>query len=120
MVVAVALDIVVGRSLPLVAILVGLIGCTGLIEQQGQEGLTPEQAAAQAAWLQKALPAMRANCISCHDGSMASATPTPPAYLQGDSDLHIRDTIMGFMPPVVNLDSPPSSRVVVKGAHEGP
>lgn len=119
MAIAVALNIVEGRKLLVVSVL-GLVGCTGLIEQQGQEGLSPEEAAAQAAWLQKAMPTFKANCTMCHDGSMASAVPMPPAYLQGDSDLHIRDTILKFTPPVINLDSPPSSRVVVKGPHEGP
>jgi mono/diheme cytochrome c family protein len=119
MVVAVALDIVEGPKL-LLPILFGLVGCDGLIEQQGQEGLSPEEAKAQAAWLQKAMPPFKANCLSCHNGSMASANPMPPAYLDGDSDLHIRDTILKFTPPVINLDSPPSSRVIVKGAHEGP
>jgi hypothetical protein len=121
MVIAVALDIVEGRKLLLPLLFsFGLIGCEGLIEQQGQEGLSPEEAAAQGAWLQKAMPAFKTNCSSCHDGSMATATPMPPGYLQGDSDLHIRDGILKFTPPVINLDSPPSSRVIVKGQHEGP
>jgi hypothetical protein len=119
MVVAVALDIVEGRKL-LLPILFGLVGCEGLIEEQGQEGLSPAEAKAQSEWLQNAMPAFKANCTMCHNGSMATASPMPPAYLQGDSDLHVRDTILKFTPPVINLDSPPSSRVIVKGAHEGP
>jgi hypothetical protein len=46
--------------------------------------------------------------------------PTAPGYMAGAKDLDIRDTIIGFVPTVVNLGSPKVSRIVVKGMHEGP
>lgn len=99
-----------------VALLV-VAGCTGSIDAGGQvDNLTPAQQLAQSAWLKKALPVFKPTCTMCHDGSMAAA----PAYLMGMTDLDIRDTAIAFMPPVVNLGAPQSSRVATKGAHEGP
>ena len=96
-----------------------LAGCTGSIDAGEQvSNLTPAQQLAQTAWIKKALPALKAGtCNTCHDGSMA---PTAPAYMAGEKDLDIRDGMIAFIPAVVNLNSPQSSRVVVKTPHEGP
>lgn len=102
-----------------VAALVLAVGCTGSIDEGEQvSGLTPAQQLAQTAWLKKALPALKAGtCNTCHDGSME---PTAPGYMAGEKDLDVRDTMVAFIPAVVNLNSPQVSRVVVKGMHEGP
>jgi mono/diheme cytochrome c family protein len=94
-------------------------GCAGDIDEgEQQAGLTPAQKLAQSAWLKQALPALKdGTCNTCHDGSMA---PTAPPWMAGDKDLDIRDTVIGFMPTVVSLGSPRTSRIVVKGMHEGP
>jgi hypothetical protein len=101
---------------PRVLVLVALAGCTGNIDETATEGLSPAAAKAQTAWVQRALPVFKAKCSSCHDGSVAGN----PAYLAGKSDLDVRDTLLAFAPPLVNLSAPQSSRVITKGNHEGP
>src|SRR5437879_6644450 len=41
-------------------------------------------------------------------------------YLAGMTDVMIRETAVAFLPQVVNLNAPQSSRVLSKGVHEGP
>lgn len=108
----------VRRTVSLAFVLTSAVGCTGSIDQGEQvANLTPAQQVAQTAWIKKALPALKAGtCNTCHDGSMAAA----PAYMAGEKDLDIRDGMIAFIPAVVNLSSPQSSRVVVKTPHEGP
>ena len=96
------------------AVLVAMVGCTGLIDS-GNSNLTPEQRVAQEKWLDKALPVFRAACTSCHGGSMTNV-----AFLAGANDMAVRDTLTNFDPQVVNVDAPESSRVLTKGAHSGP
>ncbi len=110
--------------------IVMLSACNGLITAPGgggDDGLTPEQRMAQQLWLTGALPVFKeaaptgGECASCHDGGPAApAAALPFSFLAGDSDIAIHDTIVAFTPAVVDLDAPASSRVVVKGAHEGP
>jgi hypothetical protein len=97
-----------------------LAGCTGDITDKSLAGLTPEEALAKTRWLKDAEPVFKAKCFMCHDGSMATATPTPDPYLAGMGDLGIRDTAIAYVPQLVNLGSPKSSRVLSKGSHEGP
>ena len=104
-----------------VASLLVVAGCTGSIDESDQiMSLTPAQQLAQTAWLTEALPVFKPMCTMCHDGSMASANPMPPAYLAGMTELDIRDTAVAFTPQVVNLNAPMSSRVITQGLHEGP
>src|SRR5690349_12418156 len=92
------------------------VGCTGTIDNQLPPGLTPAQAHALELWTQKALPILKMQCFTgCHDGSVPA-----DGFLVGMSDTMIRDTAIGFMPPVVNLSSPATSTMVTKGMHEGP
>ncbi|HSN25815.1 MAG TPA: hypothetical protein VLT45_06000, partial [Kofleriaceae bacterium] len=84
------------------------------------QGLTPEQALAKTRWLKDAEPVFQAKCIMCHDGSMATAVPPPDPYLAGSGDMAIRDTAIAYVPELVNLGAPRSSRVLSKGTHEGP
>lgn len=97
-----------------------LAGCTGDITDKSLAGLTPEEALAKTRWLKQALPVFEAKCTMCHDGSMAAAVPPPDPYLAGMGDMAIRDTAVTYVPQLVNLGSPKSSRVLSKGAHEGP
>jgi hypothetical protein len=97
-----------------------LTSCTGDIQDKSLAGLTPEQALAKQRWLQKAEPVFKAKCVMCHDGSMATASPVPDPYLVGMTDMAIRDTAIAYMPQLVNLGAPASSRVLTKGMHEGP
>lgn len=91
-------------------------GCTGLISAGGGANTgTPEEQAAKTAFIEKALPVLNANCVACHNGSQSGID-----FLKGDSDLGIRDTVIAFDPPVVNFDAPQSSRILTKGAHNGP
>jgi hypothetical protein len=95
-------------------VLIAMVGCTGLIGD-GSEGGTPQEIAARNAWLNKALPRLQESCIQCHDGSRANI-----GFIQADNDLARRDTLLAYTPAVVNLDAPPSSRILTKGVHEGP
>lgn len=97
-----------------------LASCTGDIQDKSLAGLTPEQALAKQRWLQKAEPVFKAKCVMCHDGSMAAAMPPPDPYLVGTTDMMIRDSAIAYMPQLVNLGAPGSSRVLTKGMHEGP
>ena len=105
------------RTLVSLSLVLG-VGCTGSIDEGDQvANLTPAQQLAQTAWVKKALPALKAGtCDTCHSGQMAAA----PAYMAGEKDLDVRDTAVAFIPAVVNLNSPQSSRIVVKTPHEGP
>ena len=107
------LDTIV-RHLPVVSLaLAG--GCTGLIDDGGNGGLTPEQAEARRAWIAEAQPVLAQNCITCHNGSRMNI-----AFLEGADPLAQRDDLMAYTPLVVNLTAPQSSRLLTKGLHEGP
>jgi hypothetical protein len=99
--------------------LILLFGCKGLITGDGSgsgSGDTPEQRDVITKWETKAWPAFQqATCTSCHAGNQPGI-----GFLAGDTDLHVRDTLIMFSPQVVNIDAPPSSRVLTKGAHSGP
>jgi hypothetical protein len=109
--------VVAVRSLALVLL---VAGCTGNIEDKSLQGLTPEEALAKTRWLKDAEPVFQAKCFMCHDGSMAAAMPPPDPYLAGMGDMAIRDTAIAYVPELVNLGAPRSSRVLSKGTHEGP
>jgi hypothetical protein len=112
-------------SIGLIAIL-AVAGCNGLIREKGGGGggsgsgsgsNTPEQQAALDAWTMEAHPALtNSTCFACHAGT----NPSAPAFLAGSADLDIRNTLLGFNPQIVDLNAPQSSRLVTKGAHEGP
>ncbi len=89
-----------------------MVGCTGLIDD-GSKGLTPEQAVARRMWTDKAEPAL-ITCVSCHNGSRPNID-----FLVG-SGLDMRDALLAFEPTVVNIGAAQSSRLITKGAHEGP
>jgi len=96
------------------ALMIALVGCTGLIDG-GSDGLSQQQRDARAKWQSEALPVLQQNCATCHNGSRAMI-----GFLIGTKDLDIRDSLMKYDPPVVNLDATKSSRIVTKGLHDGP
>ena len=100
------------------AFLVVVAACNGEIDQGATvEGLSPTEQLARTAWIKQALPALKAGtCTTCHQGER----PDAPAYMSGESDLDARETMVGFVPSVVNLGSPKTSPVLLKGMHEGP
>src|ERR1051325_2515086 len=70
------------------AVILAFTGCSGLIDDGGDGGLTAEQIHARDLWINKALPALRAtntNCTSCHDGSRANI-----GFVVGANDLDSR------------------------------
>ena len=94
-------------------VIVTIAGCTGLLDG-GSDGLSPQQRTARAKW-KDAYPVMRDNCGGCHAGERPMI-----GFLVGDDDLAVRETLMKYDPPVVNLDAASSSRILTKNVHEGP
>ena len=95
-----------------------LVACTGEIQSENLVGLPVTEQVAQQAWVDKALPILGVKCLMCHDGSMPNIGyigPTPDT-----DDLMRRETLVGYVPRVVNLGAPQSSRIVTKGSHTGP
>jgi hypothetical protein len=101
--------------LGLIPLVLFAAACTGDIQADNLEGLDPEEQIAQQKWVEEALPVLTANCLMCHDGSMPMI-----GYIAGATDLDKRETLVNYMPAVVNLAAPSSSRMLTKGAHTGP
>lgn len=89
--------------------------CTGEIQSENLVGLPIKEQIAQQAWQEKAMPVLGVKCVMCHDGSMPMI-----GYLAGADDLMRRDTLISYVPRVVNLTAPGSSRMLTKGSHTGP
>lgn len=89
--------------------------CTGEIQSQNLVGLPITEQLAQQAWAEKAMPILGVKCLMCHDGSMPMI-----GYIAGADDLARRETLVTYVPRVVNLTAPQSSRMITKGAHTGP
>jgi hypothetical protein len=96
-------------------VMVALIGCTGLVDG-GSDGKSKEQRAALDAWERTALPVLRQNCETCHNGSRAMVG----FLIGGADDMAVHESLMSYSPSVVNLDATSSSRILNKGLHEGP
>jgi hypothetical protein len=73
----------------------------------------PSLSPAERAWVEQALPVLKANCISCH-----AVSDPGISFLAGDTVWEMRQNILAS--DVVNLDVPQSSRILTKGAHQGP
>lgn len=91
------------------AIVVSLVGCTGMIDNHAGED-SPELTAAKLAFTDTAGPSLMTNCGGCHV-SMQGVD-----FLKDDA----RDTLLTYDPQVVNLVAPSSSRLLTKGPHSGP
>jgi hypothetical protein len=98
-----------------IAIALALAACSGEIQSDIFEDLPPTEAVALEKWVDKALPVLSKKCVMCHDGSMPMI-----GYLAGDSDIARRDTLIAYMPAVINMNAPQSSRMLTKGDHTGP
>jgi hypothetical protein len=100
-----------------VALVLLVSGCTGLIQEDIPEGVSPEQEAARRAWVAKAQPVLNTNCYSCHGGSMAGVEflgmNTMDVYMQ-------RDALLMYPKGIVDLGEPQTSLILKKGGHEGP
>jgi hypothetical protein len=97
------------------AIAILLAACSGEIQSDIYEDLNPKDQVALEKWVEKALPVLSARCVMCHDGSMPMI-----GYLAGAGDIEKRDTLIAYMPAVINLSAPMSSRMLTKGSHTGP
>jgi hypothetical protein len=105
------------------AALIALVGgCTGQIEEDVPEGITPEQEAARKAWVVGAQPVLSANCASCHGGSMPAV-----AWLEGGDDVNAqKEDLLTYtsattmVTPLVNFGAPQTSLLIKKGGHDGP
>lgn len=96
------------------ALMIALVGCTGLIDG-GSDGLTQQQRDARTKFQTAAFPVLRDSCAVCHNGSRANI-----GFLIGTDAFGVRNTLMSYDPPVVNLDATKSSRILTKGLHDGP
>lgn len=95
---------------------VGLLGCTGQIEEDLPTGISPEQEAARKAWVISAQPVLDKNCVSCHGGSMPTV-----AWLEGSPDINAqKEDLLTYTKPLVDFNSPQASLLIKKGAHDGP
>src|SRR5512139_1436106 len=92
-----------------------IAACDGEIQSDIYEDLNPKEQVALEKWVEKAYPVLGTKCIMCHDGSMPMI-----GYLAGASDIEKRDTLIAYMPAVINLSAPQSSRMLTKGSHTGP
>jgi len=103
------------------AALVMMASCTGLIDDTVlPTDLEKDEATARRLWDEKAWPVLELQCVGCH-GSM----PTIDFLNAGGADLTvepyaIREHLVTFAPAVINLETPPSSRILTKGFHNGP
>lgn len=103
-------------TLPRIIFAIGLMGCTGQIEEDVPEGITPEQEAARKAWVVNAQPTLSMNCASCHGGSMPAV-----AWLEGGDDVNAqKEDLLTYTKPLVDFNAPQTSLLIKKGAHDGP
>jgi len=106
------------RHLPMVRLSVGALaallfmGCSGLIDG-GDENISAEEQLARQLFVQKAKPVFDTTCASCHSGLYPST-----AFLQGSTPMEVRTTLLAST--VISIDAAQSSRVLTKGAHNGP
>jgi hypothetical protein len=102
-------------TIAFVASALALAACSGEIQSDIYEDLNPKDQVALEKWVEKALPVLSKKCVMCHDGSMPNI-----GYLAGATDIEKRDTLIAYMPAVVNMSAPQSSRMLTKGEHTGP
>ncbi len=91
-----------------------LSGCVGIIGDDPDDGMTPNQRKAREAFTKKAYPVLTTNCAGCH------ATLTNADFLKGSNALEVYATITGFEPSMINFIDSAKSRIVTKAEHSGP
>ncbi len=101
-------------TLGTVLLAVMMTGCVGIIGDDPDDGLTPNQRKARDLFTSKALPIMEASCTTCH------ATTANVDFLKGASPLEIYETIKNFQPQQLNYIDAAKSRLITKGDHSGP
>jgi hypothetical protein len=94
--------------------------CTGEIQEDLPEGITPEQEAARKAWVTGAQPVLQERCSECHGGSMPAV-----AWLEGAPDVNAQKTDLltyqtAAMLSLLDFNAPQASALIKKGAHDGP
>jgi cytochrome c553 len=101
---------------PIALAISGLLGsaCVGVIDGVGasDDGISDEEAAALEAFDNDVVPVLQAACAACH-ASMANID-----FLKSDPD--VRTRLLEWPNKLVDLDAPAASRLLTKGAHEGP
>ncbi|MFN0249118.1 MAG: hypothetical protein ACKV2T_19700 [Kofleriaceae bacterium] len=103
------------------AALLMAVGCTGLIDDTVlPTDLEKDEANARRLWDEKAWPVLELQCAGCH-----TTMPLIDFLNSNGADLTvdtyaIREKLVTFTPSVVNLETPPSSRLLTKGFHSGP
>src|SRR5215207_484052 len=81
---------------------VALLGCTGEIEEDIPEGISPAQEAARKAWVISAQPVLESKCASCHGGSMPAV-----AWLEGSPDINAqKEDLLTYTKPLVDFSAP--------------
>lgn len=105
-----------GYRLSIATLAVAASACTGTIDEDIPEGLTPEQEKARKVWITKAHPVLDTNCGSCHAGSRPEV-----AFIEGAPDPYAQKTdLLSYEKMIVVLSNPQTSDLIKKGAHEGP
>ena len=97
-------------------------GCTGFITGEalgsgsGSGSGDPVQEAADQ-WNNNAYPLFDSLCVGCHNSPSNTAAPQ---FLNSTDAASMRQSVMGYSPPVVSLSSPADSLVVTEGpSHPG-
>ena len=85
--------------------------CVGSLETPGADDMSDEERAAVQSFEKDVAPILSANCAACH-ASMANID-----FLRADPDM--RTNLLG-RPTIVNLVKPADSKLVTRGAHDGP
>jgi len=103
------------------AALVMMASCTGLIDDTVlPTDLEKDEANARRLWDEKAYPLLNSACSGCH-ATMPNIDFLNPAGVDLTLDTYgIREHLVSFAPSVINLEAPPSSRILTKGLHDGP
>jgi hypothetical protein len=99
------------RSIGLLAL---LSGCSFYFSEPSPSPSPAPNTAGDDAWVRLALPVFEASCKeACHASG-------PLGFLGGADAQAIRETLLGWQPPVVDLAFPTMSPILTKGLHDGP
>ena len=102
------------RAVILSAMLVALgAGC--VIEAPDDGDQQPRYTQAEKAWLAEAYPVLQTNCTVCHD---AKDVRGGIGFMAGETMWEVRENLLSS--GEINLDRPETSRLLTKGAHQGP
>jgi cytochrome c553 len=94
-------------------LVIGSVGCAGEIISDVGDGGNAAAVAARAAFERDVEPLLAGACQACHAGNNVSAV----AFMVPDPDVYT--SVIEF-PLLVDLETPASSRLLGKGAHDGP